>query len=111
MTGRRGRRRQQLLDDLLKLVIEGNMEGRIEMTRRRQQLLDDLLKQVIEGKMEGRIEMTGRRGRRRQQLLDDLEEKRECLKEEALDRTPWRTCFGRGCGPVVRETAVGGVDS
>jgi len=53
MTGRRGRRRQQLLDDLLKLVIEGNMEGRIEMTRRRQQLLDDLLKQVIEGKMEG----------------------------------------------------------
>jgi hypothetical protein len=35
-----------------------------------------LLKHVIEGKMEGRIEMTGRRGIRRQQLLDDLEEKR-----------------------------------
>jgi hypothetical protein len=48
-----------------------------------------LLKQVIEGKLEGRIEITGRRGRRRKQLLDDLKEKRRyCkLKEEALDRT------------------------
>ena len=30
------------------------------------------LKYVIEGKIEGRIEVTGRRGRRRNQLLDDL---------------------------------------
>jgi hypothetical protein len=35
-----------------------------------------LLKYVIKGKLEGRIEMTGRRGRRRKQLLDDLKEKR-----------------------------------
>jgi hypothetical protein len=35
-----------------------------------------LLKHVIEGKLEGRIEMTGRRGRRCKQLLDDLKEKR-----------------------------------
>jgi hypothetical protein len=35
-----------------------------------------LLKHVIEGKLEGRIELTGRRGRRRKQLLDDLKEKR-----------------------------------
>jgi hypothetical protein len=35
-----------------------------------------LLKQVIEGKLEGRIEMNGRRGRRRKQVLDDLKEKR-----------------------------------
>jgi hypothetical protein len=35
-----------------------------------------LLKHVIEGKLEGRIEMMGRRGRRRKQLLDDLKEKR-----------------------------------
>jgi hypothetical protein len=35
-----------------------------------------LLKHVIEGKLEGRIEMTGRRERRRKQLLDDLKEKR-----------------------------------
>jgi hypothetical protein len=42
---------------------------------------------VIEGKLEGRIEMTGRRGRRRKQLLDDLKGKRSYwkLKEEALD--------------------------
>jgi hypothetical protein len=66
-----------------------------------------LLKHVIEGKLEGRIETTGRRGRRRKQLLDDLTEKRRyCkLKEEALDHTLWRTRFGRGYGPVVRQTA------
>jgi hypothetical protein len=66
-----------------------------------------LLKHVIEGKSEGRIEMTGRRGRRCKQLLDDLKEKRRYwkLKEEALDHTLWRTRFGRGYGPVVRQTA------
>jgi len=26
------------------------------------------------------------------------------LKEEALDRTMWRAHFGRGFGPVVRQT-------
>jgi hypothetical protein len=57
---------------------------------------------VIEGKLEGRIEMTGRRGRRRKQLLDDLKETRGywALKEEALDRTLWRTRFGRHYGPT-----------
>jgi hypothetical protein len=66
-----------------------------------------LLKHVIEGKLEGRIEITRRRGRRRKQLLDDLKEKRRyCkLKEEALGRTLWRTRFGRCYGPVVRQTA------
>jgi hypothetical protein len=65
-----------------------------------------LLKHVIEGKLEGRIEMTGRRGRRRKQLLDDLKENKRYwkLKEEALDPTLWRTRFGRGYGPVVRQT-------
>jgi hypothetical protein len=50
--------------------------------------------------------MTGRRGRRRKQLLDDLKKKIRYweLKEEALDRTLWRTRFGRGYGPVVRQT-------
>jgi hypothetical protein len=62
---------------------------------------------VLEGKLEGRMEMTGRRGRRRKQLLNDLKEKRRYwkLKEETLDRTMWRTRFGRGYGPVVRQTA------
>jgi hypothetical protein len=66
-----------------------------------------LLKHVIEGKLEGRKEVTGRRGRRHKQLLDDLKEKRRYwkLQEEALDRTVWRTHFGRGYGPVVRQTA------
>jgi hypothetical protein len=26
------------------------------------------------------------------------------MREEALDRTPWRTCYERGYGPVVRQT-------
>ena len=65
-----------------------------------------LLKHAIEGKIQGRIEVTGRRGRRSKQLLDDLKEKRGYwkLKEEALDRTLWRICFGRGYGPVARQT-------
>jgi hypothetical protein len=66
-----------------------------------------ILRQVIEGKIEGGIEVTGRRGRRRRKLLNDLKEKRgySHLKEEALDRTVWRAGFGRGFGPVVRQTA------
>ena len=66
-----------------------------------------LLQRVIEGKIKGRIEVKGRRGRRRRKLLDDLKEKRgySHLKEEALDRTMWRARFGRGFGPVVRQTA------
>jgi hypothetical protein len=34
-----------------------------------------LLKHVIEGKIEGRMEVTGRRGRRRKQLVDDLKKR------------------------------------
>jgi hypothetical protein len=65
-----------------------------------------LLQRVIEGKIKGGIEVTGRRGRRRRKLLDDLKEIKEYfhLKEEALDRTMWRARFGRGLGPVVRQT-------
>ena len=66
-----------------------------------------LLQRVIEGNIKGGMEVTGRRGRRRRKLLDDLKEKRgySHLKEEALDRTMWRDRFGRGFGPVVRQTA------
>jgi hypothetical protein len=66
-----------------------------------------LLQRVIEGKIQGGIEVTGRQGRRRRKLLDDLKERRGCshLKEEALNRTVWRARFGRGFGPVVRQTA------
>jgi len=65
-----------------------------------------LLQQVIEGKIQGWIEVTGRRGRRRRKLLNDLKERRgySHLKEEALDRTMWRARFGRRFGSVVRQT-------
>jgi hypothetical protein len=63
------------------------------------------LQRVIEGKMQGGIEVRGRQGRRCTKLLDDLKEMRgySHLKEEALDRTIWRARFGRGFGPVVRQ--------
>ena len=65
-----------------------------------------LLQRVIEGKIKGGIDVTGRQGGRRRKLLDDLKERREYshLKDEALDRTMWRARFGRGFGPVVRQT-------
>jgi len=65
-----------------------------------------LLQRVIEGKIKGGIEVTGRRGRRRRKILDDLKERRgySHLKKETLDRTMWRARFGRGFGPVVRQT-------
>jgi len=66
-----------------------------------------LLQRVIEGKIKGGIEVTGRWGRRRKKLLDDLKERRgySHLKEEALDPTKWRSRFGRGFGPVGKQTA------
>ena len=65
-----------------------------------------LLQRVTEGKIKGAMEVMGRRRRRRRKLLDELKERRGyChLKEEALDRTMWRAGFGRGLGPVVRQT-------
>ena len=61
-----------------------------------------LLQWVTEGKIQGGIQVTGRQGRRHRKLLDDLKERRRYshLKEEALDRTLWRACFG----PIVRQT-------
>ena len=61
-----------------------------------------LLKHVIKGKIEQRIEVMGRQGRRHKQLLGDLKEKRGKwnLKEQAPDHTH----FGRDCGPVLKQT-------
>ena len=49
--------------------------------------------------------MAGIRGRRRRQLLNDLQEiEGYCkLKEEAIDRSLWRTRCVRWYGPVVRH--------
>jgi len=65
-----------------------------------------LLIHIIEGQMEGRIEVMRRQGRRPKQLLDDLMEKREYfkLKNEALDHSLQRTHFRRGYGPVITPT-------
>jgi hypothetical protein len=64
------------------------------------------LQRVTEGKIQRGIEVTGRQGRKRRNLLDDLKKRRgySHLKEDAFDRTMWRARFGRGFGPVVRQT-------
>ena len=50
--------------------------------------------------------MERRRRRRSTQLRDDVQETRGCwkLKDEALACTLWRTRFGKGFGPAVRQT-------
>jgi hypothetical protein len=46
---------------------------------------------------------TGRQGRRRKQLLYDFKVRGYWKeKEKTLDRTMWRTGFGRGYGLIVR---------
>jgi hypothetical protein len=64
-----------------------------------------LLKHVTEEDIERKIEVTRRRRRRHKQTLEDFaEERRYCkMKEKALDRTLFRTGFGRGYGPAVRK--------
>jgi hypothetical protein len=58
--------------------------------------------------MAGRIDVTRGRRRRRKQILD-IKEKRGYwkLKEEAVDCPHGGNRFGRGCGPVLRQTAGG----
>jgi hypothetical protein len=47
-----------------------------------------------------------REGRRRKLLMDRGKERiLEIKKKEIIDHTVWRTRCGRGCGPVVRQTA------
>jgi len=50
-----------------------------------------LIQHIIEGNMEGRIEVTGRRGKKHKQHLDDLKEKRGDWKltEEVPDCILW----------------------
>ena len=60
------------------------------------------IKHAIEGKIEG----MRRRAIRRKQLLNDLKENTRYwnLKEEELDRTLWRTRFGRRYQPATRQS-------
>jgi hypothetical protein len=94
---------------LLRVKEQGNILH--EISKRKANWIGHILgrnipKMVIEGKIKRGIEVTGRCGRRRRKLLDDFKERKgySHLKGEALDRNMWRACFGRGIGPVVRET-------
>jgi hypothetical protein len=64
-----------------------------------------LLKHVIEGKINGEMEVAKMRGKLRKKLLDDLKERRgySHLKEEALDSTMWRNRFGGDFELVFRK--------
>jgi hypothetical protein len=61
---------------------------------------------LTEVKIKGGIERTGRQGKRHRKPLDDVKERRgySYLKVEALDHTMWGAEFGRGFGPVMRQT-------
>jgi hypothetical protein len=62
-------------------------------------------KHVIERKLEGRIEHGEDEGEDVSSLWMTVRKGADTVnKEEALDRTVWRTGFGRGCGPVIRQT-------
>ena len=62
---------------------------------------DCLLKHVIQGNIKG----MGRRQRNYKQLLDNIKEQKYWkLKDKALDRTLWRTRFGRSFELDVRHT-------
>ena len=65
------------------------------------------LKQVTEGKIQGQIEVA----RRHKKLLDDLGDKRgySHLKEEALDHTKWRICFGKSLAVIWHITDDDGI--
>ena len=67
-----------------------------------------IINHVIEGKIEGRIEVRGGRERRCKQLLDHLNKGRGyCrLKEEVLFRSLRRTSCGRVGGLVVRQAVM-----
>ena len=67
-----------------------------------------LLKRAFEGKIEGRIEVKRRREKRSKQLLNGLKEKTGYwqLKQEVLDCSLCTASFGRGYGPVVRQTTT-----
>jgi len=80
VTGRQERRRMKLLDDLNPLNAELNPICHLLALLGTHHILHI-----------NRIRVKERRGYSH-------------LKEEALDRTMWRARFGRGFGPVVRQT-------
>jgi hypothetical protein len=51
------------------------------------------------------IEVTRRRGRRRKQLLDDIKEN-YMETERERSQSVEKPRFGRGCGPIIRQTTA-----
>jgi hypothetical protein len=66
-----------------------------------------LLKHVVEGKLEERLEVFGRRGRRSTHLLDDLKRGYWKLKEEDLSRG---AAAGRSPAEILGSIPTGGMD-
>jgi hypothetical protein len=96
---------------LLQRAIEGKLQGGIEVTgrqgRRRRKLLDDL--NPLNAKLNPICHLLVLLGAHHIFHISKVRVKERRgyshLKEEALDRTMWRAGFGRGFGPVVRQTA------
>jgi hypothetical protein len=64
-----------------------------------------LLKHVIEGKLEGRVEVTVRQGRRCKQLLDYFKEKEDTviytgsIRSQCVEKSLWKRLW-----TVIRQT-------
>ena len=66
-----------------------------------------LLKRVIEGQIEGKIEVPGRGGERRNNLWMTFRKGRLLeIQKEALDHSVFRTGFGKGYVPVARQKSL-----
>jgi hypothetical protein len=65
-----------------------------------------IAKHVSDVKIEVNTSRMKRREKKRKHMLDDFKEKKVywILKEEALDRTLWRTRFGMFYAPAARQT-------
>jgi hypothetical protein len=79
-----------------------------EISKRKANWICHILRRtcLIQRVIEGKIKWGERSDKKTRKLLDDLKKRRghSRLKEEAPDRPMWRARFGRGFGPVVRQT-------
>jgi len=90
------------------MVPEGSLSSEGHIMRR-----NWLVKLVAEGRIEGKTEVTRRRRRRRKQPLDILSKRAGTeLKDEALNRIRWRIPpgWGNGCRNRPRERERGEIE-
>lgn len=96
----------QIMWEMKTCYRESRKQGISYTQYKRERLYRNCLpKHITEEMMVGK-EVTGRWGRRSWQLVDYRMEMRGYwkLKKETLDHALWRTGFGRGCGPAIRQT-------